>query len=49
MFVVDNNSADGNADGLEAAFGGLRLMRNRSNVGYASANNQALAPGSKRA
>jgi GT2 family glycosyltransferase len=42
VFVVDNNSADGSVDHLEAAFGGLRLIRNRSNIGYARANNQAL-------
>lgn len=43
VFVVDNNSADGSADSLDTDFAGLHLIRNHSNVGYARANNQALA------
>jgi GT2 family glycosyltransferase len=43
VFLVDNNSTDGSTDELEAMFGGLRVIRNGSNVGYARANNQALA------
>jgi GT2 family glycosyltransferase len=42
VFVVDNASTDGSADGLEAAYSGLRLIRNACNDGYARANNQAL-------
>jgi len=42
VFVVDNASADGSVEGLEAAFPGLRLIRNGRNDGYARANNQAL-------
>jgi GT2 family glycosyltransferase len=42
VFVIDNASADGSADGLETAFPGLRVIRNALNVGYARANNQAL-------
>ena len=42
VFVVDNASGDGSAEGLEAAFPGLRVIRNARNDGYARANNQAL-------
>jgi GT2 family glycosyltransferase len=43
VFVVDNNSSDGSAGALAANFGALRVISNRSNVGYARANNQAIA------
>jgi GT2 family glycosyltransferase len=43
VFVVDNNSADGSVDNLEADFAGLHVIRNPTNAGYSRANNQALA------
>jgi GT2 family glycosyltransferase len=43
LFLVDNNSTDGSVDNLDADFAGLHLISNRSNFGYARANNQALA------
>lgn len=43
VFLVDNDSADGSDDDLETSFAGLQMIRNRSNLGYARANNQALA------
>jgi GT2 family glycosyltransferase len=42
VFVVDNHSADGSADHLDASFAGLHLIRNPTNAGFARANNQAL-------
>ena len=42
ILIVDNASADGSADDLEARFPGLRVIRNARNVGYGTANNQAL-------
>ena len=42
IVLVDNASADGSADDLEARFPGLRVIRNARNVGYGTANNQAL-------
>lgn len=42
IFLVDNASADGSADDLEARFPGLRVIRNARNVGFGTANNQAL-------
>ena len=40
--LVDNASGDGSADGLERSFPGLSVVRNRENVGFARANNQAI-------
>jgi N-acetylglucosaminyl-diphospho-decaprenol L-rhamnosyltransferase len=42
-FVVDNASRDGSADMVEREFPEARLTRNPGNVGFARANNQALA------
>jgi hypothetical protein len=42
VFLVDNASTDGSLNGLEAAYPGLRVIRNADNRGYAAANNQAL-------
>ena len=42
IFLVDNASADGSVDDLESRFSGLRVIRNARNVGYGTANNQAL-------
>lgn len=41
--VVDNASADGSADAVEAAFPDVRLIRNPHNVGFARAVNAAAA------
>ncbi|MDZ7675219.1 MAG: glycosyltransferase family 2 protein [Acidimicrobiales bacterium] len=41
LVVVDNDSADGSADEIEARFPHVRLIRNRDNTGF-SANNLAL-------
>lgn len=41
VIVVDNASRDGSAD-MVAARRGVTLIRNRENVGFARANNQAL-------
>jgi GT2 family glycosyltransferase len=43
VIVVDNASADGNADLVEAAFPGAKLIRNALNLGFAKACNQGLA------
>lgn len=42
-WVVDNASNDGSADMVAAEFPGVRLIRNQENLGFARANNQALA------
>jgi GT2 family glycosyltransferase len=42
VVVVDNASADGSADAVENEFPEARLIRNRENVGFSRANNQAL-------
>lgn len=42
VVVVDNASRDGTADEVRR-FGGVRLIRNRRNVGFARAANQAVA------
>ena len=42
VVVVDNASADGSADMVEAEFPEARLVRNPENVGFSRANNQAL-------
>jgi GT2 family glycosyltransferase len=41
IVVVDNASQDGSADAVAAAFPHVTLIRNRTNVGFAAANNQA--------
>lgn len=40
--VVDNNSSDGSADMVATLFPAVRLVRNRENIGFARAVNQAL-------
>lgn len=45
-FVVDNASSDGSAEMVAGRFPGVRLIANRENVGFARANNQALAQAS---
>lgn len=42
VMVVDNGSADGSADMVERDFPQVGLLRNRDNLGFARANNQAL-------
>lgn len=42
IIVVDNASEDGSADMVLAEFSDVRLIENPENLGFASANNQAL-------
>lgn len=42
VWVVDNASTDGSAEMVRERFPQARLMANETNVGFASANNQAL-------
>ncbi|MEK7326118.1 MAG: glycosyltransferase family 2 protein, partial [Chloroflexota bacterium] len=41
--VVDNNSTDGSQAMVQERFPEARLIQNRQNVGFAKANNQAMA------
>src|SRR5208283_1624252 len=43
VFVVDNASDDGSSDLVRQSFPKVRLIANNTNVGFAKANNQALA------
>jgi GT2 family glycosyltransferase len=43
IIVVDNGSTDGSQAMVQSRFGGVRLIANQSNLGFAKANNQALA------
>lgn len=43
VFVVDNASADGSADMVEAEFPQVHLIRSPKNLGFARANNVALS------
>lgn len=42
VMVVDNNSKDGSAEMVEKEVRQVKLIRNRENVGFARANNQAI-------
>ena len=42
VFLIDNDSADGSADMVAADFPEVRLIANKTNRGFAAANNQAL-------
>ncbi|HWP84932.1 MAG TPA: glycosyltransferase family 2 protein [Terriglobia bacterium] len=42
IIVVDNGSADGSPEMVESRFPQARLIRNRENLGFAKANNQAI-------
>jgi GT2 family glycosyltransferase len=48
IWLVDNASSDGTADAVAAEFPEVRLIRNAENVGFARANNQALAESTGR-
>lgn len=43
VLVVDNNSVDGSQQMVREKFPDVRLFANKNNVGFASANNQAIA------
>jgi O-antigen biosynthesis protein len=43
IIVVDNNSTDGSRDFLEPRFEKVRFIWNKTNLGFAKANNQAIA------
>lgn len=43
IVVVDNDSQDGSADGLERRFPSVRVLRPGRNLGFAAANNLAAA------
>lgn len=42
VLVVDNASSDGSADAIATRFPSVKLVRNETNVGFGTANNQAL-------
>jgi len=42
IFVVDNNSVDGSCQMVREKFPAVRLIENKSNYGFAKANNQAI-------
>jgi N-acetylglucosaminyl-diphospho-decaprenol L-rhamnosyltransferase len=42
IIVVDNSSTDGSQGMVEQSFPDVRLLRNKENLGFARANNQAL-------
>ena len=42
IFVVDNNSNDGSAEMVAQQFSNVILIANKKNVGFATANNQAI-------
>ena len=42
VFVVDNASADGSVEMVEKEFPQVKLFKNKENVGFARANNQAM-------
>ena len=43
VWVVDNASSDGSADMVRESFPDVRLIANEENLGFAAANNQAIA------
>lgn len=43
VFVVDNNSSDGSTEKVKKLFPKICLIQNSENVGFAKANNQAIA------
>jgi GT2 family glycosyltransferase len=42
LIVVDNASVDGSAEAVESAFPSVLVLRNRTNLGFAKANNLAI-------
>ncbi len=42
VFVVDNNSQDGSCEMIKNKFPEVQLIENRRNVGFSTANNQAI-------
>jgi GT2 family glycosyltransferase len=42
VFVVDNNSVDGSVEMVQTKFPELHCIANKENVGFSSANNQAI-------
>ncbi|HEN20840.1 MAG TPA: glycosyltransferase, partial [Desulfobacteraceae bacterium] len=42
VWVVDNGSADGSVEAVKGRYPFINLIENRSNCGFAAANNQAL-------
>jgi len=42
VFVVDNNSVDGSVEMVQTKFPKLHCIANKENVGFSSANNQAI-------
>lgn len=42
IFVVDNNSIDGSNDMVKAKFPSVHLIENKKNLGFSTANNQAI-------
>lgn len=43
VFVVDNDSSDDSSEMVKKHFPAIRLIENKENVGFAKANNQAIA------
>jgi len=48
VLVVDNSSSDGSIEMVEKEFPQVRLFKNKENVGFAKANNQAIKQGKGR-
>jgi len=42
IYVVDNNSTDGSQEAVKNSFPDVKLIENKTNTGFAHANNQAL-------
>jgi GT2 family glycosyltransferase len=43
VFVVDNNSSDGSVEMVQQQFPWVKVIANANNIGFGSANNQAIA------
>jgi GT2 family glycosyltransferase len=43
IYVVDNNSSDGSQEAVKKKFPSVKLIENKTNTGFAHANNQALS------
>ncbi len=42
VFVVDNNSVDGSCQMIEQKYPWVKLIKNKKNIGFSKANNQAI-------